>query len=163
MSHLELGSLPTPFVGRQPREGSNFTGNLDHLKATPTRNLLTGAGTEMSKVDLQIKEIAAALKAAFDQIEKYPGSVTSQQCEELRRQVSLIDYYHRYGGRQPWVSMTKVIIAQRKCSDKNCDVTDTLYLIDGIPYCLAHIPTPITFPIGLHGDNYKAYKARTSG
>jgi len=112
----------------------------------------------MAGSESAIKEIARELRDAFDRIEKYPGTVTSRLCEELRRQVSLIDYYHRYGGRNGWESVAKGRVEQRECSVEGCDDCNTLYLIDGTPFCLSHIPTPITFPIGLHGADYEKFK-----
>ena len=115
----------------------------------------------MAGAESAIKEIALALKDRFDQIEKYPGSVTSKQCEELRRQVSLIDYYIRYGGRGGWeVPVMPPSEISMLCSVDKCGKHETIYLIDGIPFCLAHIPTIMGFPIGLHGDDFKAYQAR---
>src|SRR5262245_7970299 len=116
----------------------------------------------MGAAESSIKAIAQELKASFDHIEKYPASVTPKQCEELRRKVNSIEYYLKYGGREPWVKSVPAPVELRKCSVEECLSYTTLYLVDGIPFCLDHIPTIMGFPIGLHGEDFKTYKARTS-
>src|SRR5215475_1970960 len=114
----------------------------------------------MGAKESSIKEIAGTLKATFDHIEKYPGSVTVKQCEELRRYVSLIEYYLRYGDRQPPQTLVRdgELIGYR-CSTKGCN--------NGMPFfnlsqdgsfhfvCIEHIPPEMSFPIGLWGEDWE--------
>jgi hypothetical protein len=45
------------------------------------------------------------------------------------------------------------------CSECKATV-GSVYQIRGVWYCLDHIPAGTTFPVGLHGDEFKAYQER---
>jgi len=112
----------------------------------------------VGSAESEIKEIAGRLRQAFDRIEKHPSAVTSAQCEELRREVSLIDYYYRYGWRTPRSRHGPTRVPYRQCA---CGEATTLYIIADTAYCLEHVPRTLTFPIGMHGEDFAKWQSRT--
>jgi hypothetical protein len=84
----------------------------------------------------------------------------------LERHQRRLGYFARYGDRKP-----VEIIAPRKppplrCAHKSghnrCPASRTLYRKGDDWYCDVHYPADVTFPIGMHGDEFKAHQEKNN-
>lgn len=88
------------------------------------------------------------------------SSMTREDINYLRGRLDLLEYLltQRDGAKiEPFKRMS--LFPCKICGPQPLPTTVYKYR-DGEWYCGLHLPTTVTYPIGMHGDEFKAYKER---
>lgn len=109
----------------------------------------------MKEMEEVLKELYVLVAVLFSK-----QSATLEDIQQLRNLAGLLDYYRIYGGRNGYNVLERPFVGALRCSFAGCK--------GGMPFfnlrkrsvepdhwvCLAHIPDDMSFPIGLHGDDW---------
>lgn len=101
----------------------------------------------------KIEEIKKYIRKLLDQ------ETTLANIRLMHDNVSLLEYYLKYGGREGWKPAEQHSFGNLRCGIEGCEMTMPLFNIAAALgnyewRCLSHIPPEITFPIGLHGEEW---------
>ena len=116
---------------------------------------------EIGKLAIELRDIGASL---FELSKLHRTITTHHGVVRIRQIADMIEYFELYGLRKTYsfVAVNRHELRATACSVAGCHTGLPHFNLANRPdvpadwRCLAHIPDSVTFPIGLHGDEWVA-------
>lgn len=110
-----------------------------------------------------LEKATSTIEHLMERLDHHRGllsSMTREDINYLRGRLDLLEYLltQKDGTKiEPFKRMS--ILPCKVCGTQPLPVTVYKYR-DGEWYCGLHLPATVTYPIGMHGDEFKAYQER---